>query len=90
MGVIYDKSKGKTPYVAQISLMDVKAYKIGKFDCPLKAHKAYQEKKSSYMKEVAKDFYERGEIEYRVYQAINYRADMIIDDMTSDRITTKI
>lgn len=75
IGVSYHYRKSNT-YIAGFTKYG-KRYHIGVFDNPIDAFYAYKYEKESYIKEVAKEEYEKGNIIEKCYEAmINYKVEI--------------
>lgn len=62
-------TKSEKGFIARIS-KNREVIKIGEFATLYEANQAYKQEKESYVKEVATDYYNRGEISERVYNAL--------------------
>lgn len=78
LGVTCCKESGK--YQAQCNQNGRSSVKIGRFDCPMKAHAAYQRIKSSEIIRKSEEFLKSGGIPEEIYQALVRRADKILKD----------
>lgn len=56
-------------FVSHVNIKDERL-RLGTFDTPEEAFQAYKEAKEAYIKEVAQDYYDRGEITKKVYDAL--------------------
>ncbi len=69
IGVIYRKDRKVSTFEAAM-MVEGKRKHLGFYDCPQKAFLAYKKAKEAFIKEVAQDYFWRGEIDKRVYDAL--------------------
>ena len=74
LGVVKDRRRKNSRYAAQLNVKtqnkEVDHKWLGSFDTPEEAFAAYKEAKEAYIKEKAKDYYSRGAITKKVYNAL--------------------
>lgn len=90
LGVTYDSSAGKKKYQAQCNIDGRKSKKLGRFETPMEAHRAYQQAKATEIIRVASLYYDSGEIEGDVYISLIQRANKVFNEYEKGEETFSI